>query len=172
MEEDTETPARYKPTAAPALIAEQLWPEKLCVFTVSIVLGHKVTYRLLHVNELWSHCVSLWAIEWGRGPGACVPLLVFHMRAWYGDDVKTEGDSSASEHERRSSHVNLLVQIIVHKKYKSRSLTAFMHNTGHRHSGSSEEMSEFFFFGELSYLNVSTDLNQGEDSGILFYIGN
>ena len=64
MEEDTETPAWYKPTAASALITEQLRPEKLWVSLFPLFF-YKVTDRLLHVNELWSHCVCPWESEWG-----------------------------------------------------------------------------------------------------------
>ena len=61
VEGDTETPARYKPNAASALITEKLWPEKRCVFQQSHWPAASRELALISLR------VSLWASEWGRG---------------------------------------------------------------------------------------------------------
>ena len=61
-DEETETPARYKPPAASALIIEQMWPKKLCVSLFP--LFYQVTDRLRH-GDWMASCRCLWDTAWG-----------------------------------------------------------------------------------------------------------
>ncbi|CAB1433493.1 unnamed protein product [Pleuronectes platessa] len=71
-----------KSVKAEALISEQLRPEKLGVFTVSIVKKQSVTERLLHENELCFHCVSLSECA-GRGAELRTAAKFFSLRVFY-----------------------------------------------------------------------------------------